>query len=185
MLRECEDRRMTWPRAALIRTPHFVLEPLSVEHADEMAVVLAPVELYAFTGGEPPTAEVLRARYARQVVGRSPSDDAGWLNWVVRAQGSGRAVGYVQATLTHDEGALAAEVAWLVAPSAQQRGVATEAATAMLEWLRGERVQRVRASIHPDHHASARVAERLGLAPTGRFDDGEQVWEARSAVRPV
>jgi len=37
-------------------------------------------------------------------------------------------------------------------------------------------VDRLVAHIHPDHLASARVAERLGLAPTDAVQDGEVRW---------
>ena len=52
-----------------LRAPSVTLEPLTVEHAEAMAAVLADPALYAVTGGEPPTTEELRARYARQVLG--------------------------------------------------------------------------------------------------------------------
>jgi RimJ/RimL family protein N-acetyltransferase len=37
-------------------------------------------------------------------------------------------------------------------------------------------VHEVVAHIHPDHAASARVARRAGLQPTGDRVDGEMVW---------
>lgn len=175
---------MNWPNAARLHTDRLVLEPLVVEHAAEMVHVLAPEELYAFTGGEPPSDGELEARYVRQIVGHSPSGDAGWLNWIIRANDSSQAIGYIQATLTREDGVLSAELAWLVTPDAQHGGVASEAARAMLAWLRAQQVQRVTASIHPDHHASARVAQRLGLEPTGAYNDGEQTWEVEVPVVP-
>ena len=52
-----------------LRAPSITLDPLTVEHAEAMAAVLADPALYAVTGGDPPTTEELRARYARQVRG--------------------------------------------------------------------------------------------------------------------
>ena len=49
-----------------------MLEPLAVDHADELAPVADP-PLHAFTGGAPATAGELRDRYARQAAGRSPA----------------------------------------------------------------------------------------------------------------
>ena len=60
---------MTVPPAAQIATSRLRLVPLRVEDAEEMAAVLAAPSLYAFTGGEPPSAELLRDRYAAQVAG--------------------------------------------------------------------------------------------------------------------
>jgi hypothetical protein len=54
-----------------------------------MTEVLGDRELYRFTGGRPPTEAQLRARYARQVAGRSPDGTASWRNWVVRRRADG------------------------------------------------------------------------------------------------
>ncbi|WP_062208906.1 GNAT family N-acetyltransferase [Demequina oxidasica] len=176
---------MTWPQASALSTERFELEPLAVHHAEEMAVVLAPLSLYDYTGGEPPTVNTLRERYERQCAGHSPTNDAGWLNWIVRAAGSRDAIGYVQATLTRADGEVTADLAWLVAPHAQRAGAATEAAAAMVTWLRAQNVRRLRAAIRPDHRSSARVAANLGLRPTGLIRDGECVWEASDHVIPA
>ena len=170
---------MTWPTATRIETERLTLEPLSPGHAEEMVTVLAAPELYAFTGGEPPTEGILRTRYSRQAIGHSPADDAGWVNWIIRERTSQDVAGYVQATLTVEREELVADVAWLVTPSAQHRGIASEAATAMLAWLLERQVPVVRALIHPEHHASGRVAQRLGLLSTAALVDGESVWELR------
>ena len=37
------------------------------------------------------------------------------------------------------------------------------------------------ANIHPDHGASAQVAQRAGLVPTGEEVEGEQVWRVAFA----
>jgi len=146
------------------------LVPLSVDHAPAMVEALADPSLYEFTGGAPPTLEELTARYERQVVGHSPDGNERWLNWVVLLDAD--PVGYVQATVVGDS----AEVAWVISPSVQGRGVATRAARAMGEQLRAAGVRRLVAHVHPDHAASARVAERLGLRPTDEVEDGEVRW---------
>lgn len=58
------------------------LEPLRVEHADELMPVLDDSSLHTFVGGEPADLAQLRARYTRQVVGRSPDGAQRWLNWL-------------------------------------------------------------------------------------------------------
>lgn len=96
-----------------------------------------------------------------------------WLNWIVRTRDDGAEIGYVQATVTGE----VAEVAWLIEPAHQGRGLAAEAATAMSDWLVANGVPRIRAHIHPDHVASQMVAERIGLVVTDEVDDeGEVVW---------
>lgn len=150
-----------------------------------MVSVLADPRLYAYTGGEPPTLDVLRARYRRQVTGRSDDGTAGWLNWVVRSRADGAAVGYVQTTLTVDAGQGVAELAWVVGAAHQGHGYAREAVAAVVDWLGDEGVGRLVAHVHPAHAASAGVARSVGLAPTATVVDGEVRWESsgRSAGR--
>ncbi|RIJ08544.1 GNAT family N-acetyltransferase, partial [Clavibacter nebraskensis] len=105
--------------APVLVTARFALEPLVVGHAREMVGVLADPALYRFTGGEPPSPAALEARFARQAVGRSPDGTARWLVWILRERASGRAAGFVQATVIGDrdgdgDGVRMAEVAWLV-----------------------------------------------------------------------
>ena len=55
------------------------------------------------------------------------------------------------------------EVGWVVDPRRQNRGIATEAGRASLEWCFANLgVDRVCSIIHPANVASARVAEKLG-----------------------
>ena len=170
-------RDVDWPAAEPIETARLTLEPLRVEHAAEMVEVLSAPALYEFTGAAPPSLERLRARYARQAVGHSSDGREGWLNWIARERDTGIAVGTVQATLTTRDARLEAEIAWVIGAARQRRGYATEAAGAMVQWLRTQGIKTITAYIHPDHQASMGVARRLGLAPTPIIDDGETRWE--------
>ncbi|GAA0591366.1 GNAT family N-acetyltransferase [Kribbella sandramycini] len=140
--------------------------PLRVEYAEPMAAVLADPALYSFTGGEPPTVAQLTARYERQLAG-SPTEH--WLNWVLQAQ---ELIGYVQATVTDGT----AEIAWVVGTAWQGHGYAKEAAQGLAAWLRAQGIERITATIHPDHHASAAVAAAVGLTRTDTVVDGEHLW---------
>ena len=53
-----------WPAAEPIETARLMLEPLRVDHAGEMREVLGDPALYAYTGGNPPSLDELRTRYA-------------------------------------------------------------------------------------------------------------------------
>lgn len=167
-------------------TARLVLTSVTEADADAMTDVLAAPELYTFTGGEPPTTAALRARYARLAVGHSPDGAQEWVNWIARRAQDGAAVGTVQATIhaAAADGSRRADVAWVVGASWQGRGYAVEAASALVAWLRERGVTQIGAHIHPGHAASARVAQRVGLAPTGELDDeGEQIWRARGGPR--
>ncbi|TDD26774.1 N-acetyltransferase [Kribbella turkmenica] len=145
------------------------MHPLRVEYAAEMAGVLADPDLYTFTGGEPPTVEVLENRYRRQLEGPGNPDEH-WLNWVI--QYDGRLVGYVQSTVT----GRTAEIAWVIGTDWQGRGFAKEAARGLVAWLDGQGVERIIAHVHPDHAASAAVTAAAGLTRTDQLDDGEYLW---------
>jgi RimJ/RimL family protein N-acetyltransferase len=157
-------------------TTRLALEPLTADHADEMVRVLAAPQLYAFTGGRPPTPTELQHRYSVQATGRSPDGSERWLNWIVRDRRTAAAVGFVQATVREQDGRSVAAVAWLVGVEGQRRGLAAEAATAMLAWLRSEGISAFEAYIHPDHEASMAVARRCGFTPTDEIVDGEVRW---------
>ncbi len=153
------------------------LEPLRVEHANELMPVLNDSLLHAFVGGEPADLAELRARYMRQVVGRSPDGSQRWLNWLVRGQNA-EALGTVQATVSEKEDELTAEVAWVIGTAHQGQGYAREAAGVLVTWLRQQGVQTLIAHVHPQHEASMAVARAVGLAPTETVLDGEVRWEA-------
>ncbi|MET9625641.1 GNAT family N-acetyltransferase [Streptomyces sp. NPDC006464] len=191
------------------------LVPLRIDHAAEMAAVLADPALYAFTGGAPATVDELRARYERMLAG-APDPGVDWCNWVLRLRADGALAGTVQATLapageaapptgrehtvppgsptprpaSHDSPApgaapsgparaagRVAEIAWVVGTERQGRGLASEAARALVAWLGTQDVSTVVAHVHPDHHASAAVAAAAGLSPTAGRQDGEIRWE--------
>ena len=157
-----------------IRSARLSLTPLAVADADEMVGVLSGPALYTFTGGSPPGLDELRARYAGLATGRSPDGREEWRNWILRREPDRAAVGYVQATIA--DGGTRAEIAWVVGLNWQRQGFAAEAVPALVAWLDARGVTVIQAHIHPDHAASAAVAWRAGLVPTGQFDDGEQLW---------
>lgn len=167
---------MYGPIAETLRTQRLVLEPLAVHHADEMAPVLDDERLHRFIGGEPLTPAELRARYERLVAGPAPFHQESWLNWIVRRARDGQAVGYVQATVRPGPGGPAASVAWLIGMPYQGFGFATEAARALVSWLREKGVPEIAATVHPGNHASVTVARKLGLRPTAERSGDETIW---------
>jgi RimJ/RimL family protein N-acetyltransferase len=157
-------------------TDRLALLPLEVAHADELAVALADPALHSFIGGEPMSVADLRERYEHLVAG-SPDPGVTWRNWATRLLETGELVGTVQATVT---GAREAEIAWVVGTPWQRRGIASEAAQAVVSWLEQRGVSVFVAHIHPDHRASASVAAAAGLAATDHWHDGEVRWERQS-----
>jgi RimJ/RimL family protein N-acetyltransferase len=169
---------MTTLAAQAISTGRLELLPLRVEHAGEMAAVLSDPALHTFIGGTPDTPEALRSRYRRITAG-SPDPAVSWLNWVIRLRAGSCLTGTVQATVNGP----VAEIAWVVGTAWQGRGIATEAARALVDWLGRQPVHTVIAHIHPDHRASAAVATAAGLTPTDVWHDGEIRWSRPTPLK--
>ncbi len=168
--------RCTSPVVAVtITTERLSLAPLVPEDADELVGVLDDERLHEFIGGRPLTLAELRDQYVRLAAG-SPRAGEVWLNWIVRRRADSQPVGTVQATITSEDSRRTAQVAWIIGVEWQNQGFASEAARALVDWLRDQGVHEIVANIHPDHRASAAVATRAGLEPTEDEADGEQVW---------
>ncbi|MFJ4732514.1 GNAT family N-acetyltransferase [Streptomyces sp. NPDC088770] len=161
--------------AQAISTRRLDLLPLHVEHAEEMAAVLSDPALHTFIGGTPDTPQALRSRYQRMTAG-SPDPAISWLNWVIRLRDASCLTGTVQATVSPSGHGPITEIAWVVGTPWQGRGIATEAAQGLVDWLSRQQVHTVIAHIHPEHRASAAVATTAGLTPTDERHDGEIRW---------
>ncbi|WP_330354368.1 GNAT family N-acetyltransferase [Streptomyces chartreusis] len=172
---------MSEPRVSAepLRTDRLDLLPLRVEHAEEMAAVLADPALHRFIGGEPLSPDALRARYERLVAG-SGDPAVSWCNWVLRLRAGSCLVGTVQATITADG---TAEISWVIGTPWQRRGLASEAARGLVAWLEQGPVHTVVAHVHPAHQASATVAAAAGLTPTEEWQDGEVRWRRQRLPR--
>ncbi len=172
---------VAWPTIEALEADRVRLQPLEVDHAVKMVEVLSDPELYRFIGGHPPTLAQLQRRYAAQAVGHSHDQAQWWLNWIVFPRAGGEPIGYVQATAERRGTDLEASVAWVVASRFQGRGLATEAARAMLDWVRGHGAGLITAHVHPEHFASQSVAQKLGLHPTSLIEDDEVRWQSPPA----
>ncbi|GAA4965177.1 GNAT family N-acetyltransferase [Kineococcus glutinatus] len=160
-----------------IRTRRLQLEPLQVEHASEAAVAVDDEALHTYIGGTPASVDELRARHQRQVVGHSEDSEQSWLNRMLRRLDTAQLIGTVQATVScGTAGETTAEVAWVVATGHQGQGYAHEASLAMATWLRQRGVATPVTHVHPEHHASAGVAQAVGPRPTASVVDGEVRW---------
>jgi RimJ/RimL family protein N-acetyltransferase len=157
-----------------IRTSRLDLEPLRVEHAAQITTALADPALHAFIGGAPLSLDENRARFERMLAG-SPDPAVSWCNWVIALREADGLTGTVQATISAE--GPTAEIAWVVGTPWQGRGIATEAARALVAWLGQRHVAMVVAHIHPEHAASAAVAVAAGLHPTSEWHDGEVRWQ--------
>jgi [ribosomal protein S5]-alanine N-acetyltransferase len=110
------------------------------------------------------------------------SDDGSWGPYLLVLREFGEAVG--SAGFTGPPDALGTvTLGYSVYSEVQGRGIASEAAAALVAWaLTQHGVRRVRATIPPEHVASQRVAASAGFLRTGRVEDDPdegpvEVWE--------
>jgi RimJ/RimL family protein N-acetyltransferase len=166
---------------AVIDSATLRLEPLAVEHADEMFEPLSHGALYDYMPGAPPASiEALRERYAKLARGWSADGRQRWLNWIVRL-GSGRCAGFVQATIHPQR---TGDFAFVLSPEHWGRGIAFEACRATLPFFERElRVSALYATVDPRNVRSIRLLARLGFGevtpaqyPHGATEPGDRVF---------
>jgi len=158
-----------------LHTARLTLTPLMAADSDAMVAVYADPAMYTYTGGTPPTGTELRDRYERLAQGWNHDHSEQWCNWIVRVSGRTEPIGAMQASIADDP--TSAAVAWEVAVRQQGNGFASEAATAVVEWLIARGVAAITATIHPEHAASAAIARNAGMTATDEIDDDEVVWK--------
>jgi RimJ/RimL family protein N-acetyltransferase len=162
-----------------LTTARLDLVPLTAGDAEDLFRVFDDPALGRWTGESPPAdVGALRGRFAAWEAGPPQGSPERWLNWAMRRHADGRAIGHMQSTVVGET----ASVAWVVGSAFQGQGFATEAARAVVAWLRETGIVAIEASIHPGNVASQVVASRVGLHPTDRIDDGEVVWSASVGV---
>lgn len=159
-------------REPRLETPRLSLEPINAWHGEPMFAGMTDPQLYLFTPDEPPLSVSALSRQYERVESRRPPDGAGlWLNWAVREAAGGYA-GLVQATVLPDS---TAGVAWRIFRAAQRRGVAAEAAAAMLDHLRAIGCTLATAFIDTRNTASIRLAGRLGFTLVATHERREKI----------
>ncbi|MEA1903201.1 MAG: GNAT family N-acetyltransferase [Actinomycetota bacterium] len=89
-----------------------------------------------------------------------------WFMMTIADPGDSEVIG--ELVLQLKWGGRAAEIGYTLDPAWWGRGYATEASSALVEWLfSDERLTRVEGMLHPDNVASARVLEKVGMKLEG------------------
>lgn len=153
------------PRA--IASARLALERPTLADFDDCAAMYGDAGVVRYIGGRPFTREECWARLLRHA---GHWQLMGFGFWVVRERAGGRYVGEVgfgefrRQTVPSFEGS--PEIGWVLAPDAQGKGYATEAAREALLWLDRHLGQgRTVCMIEPANAPSLRVAAKLGYRP--------------------
>jgi RimJ/RimL family protein N-acetyltransferase len=147
----------------VIDVGNLTLEPQTVQHADEMFVVLSDPAIYQYENHPPRSLAWLRERFAKLESRRSADGKEQWLNWVIRLPTS-ELIGYVQATVRANGGAA---IAYELSSAYWGRGLAQLAVHAMIaELVERYQVRSLTAVLKSENTRSRRLLERLGFSPS-------------------
>jgi RimJ/RimL family protein N-acetyltransferase len=165
----------------VLRTPHAELVSLDRETA--AAIARGDRTGRAWASGFPTEPDTFIARLTARAADEPAPDPLAepWRSpWLIAWDG--QVVGMLGCKGAPAGGVV--EIGYGLAPSAQGRGLATEAVRALVEALAGAGVGTVAAETLVDNHASRRVLEKAGFTATGRrpSDEGELIiWRRSSA----
>jgi RimJ/RimL family protein N-acetyltransferase len=151
----------------VIETEHLRLRGHTIEDFARTRLLWGDAAVVTFLGGKPHTLEECWTRFLRYA---GHWCVLGFGYWVVEEKETRDFVGEVgfgdfKRDMEPSLGPIP-ELGWVLTPSAQGRGFATEAAQAALRW--GQRhfdANEIACIIHPDHHASINVARKCGFEP--------------------
>ncbi len=144
-----------------LSTERLSLESITEGHAQELFELFADPELHTFVPFEPPTLEEQRKKCARWEKRKSPDGGELWLNWMARDLATKAPVGHFQAGVK--KGGIAS-IGYVVAREFQNRGLATEALSAVFSYLKNDlNVQQVKAWSDTRNLASHKLAKKMGM----------------------
>ena len=167
----------------MIRTPHAEL--VSLDRGTAAAIARGDRAGRPWAVDFPTEPDIFIARMTAEAQDEPGADPLGepWRTpWLITFDG--QVVGMLGCKGAPADGAV--EIGYGLAPSAQGRGLATEAVRALVDALAAADVGTVLAETLADNHASRRVLEKTGFSPTGRRAsvEGELItWRRSSAVR--
>ena len=148
-----------------LTTNRLVLRRWREADLDEHAAMIADPEINRYVGG--PTDRASAWRQIAIFIGHR--ELRGWTSSVVVERHSGRMVG--RAGLWQPEGYPGVEVGWTLKPSVWNQGYATEIGQAVRDHAFGTLgIPHLLSLIHPDNHASIRVAQKIGARFEGEYD---------------
>jgi RimJ/RimL family protein N-acetyltransferase len=165
--------------AAVIETPRLRLRPFQDSDLDNLARLYANADVMRYIG-DGKTLD--RPNTWRQIATfRGHQQLRGFSTWAIEDRASGQFVG--ECGPWFPEGWPMLEVGWLIDPTWQRQGLATEAGRAWLDWsFQNLGVEQICSIIAPANEASARVAAKLGARIERRitvFGQAQDLWMHR------
>ena len=158
----------------ILRSERLTLRPYTLDDVDFVFDMYSRWEVQQYLGRTPQISTQRDEAVARIERWNAISDSIRGF-WLAVDTDSGKRLGTLLLTdlpFSNDRGPSGEiEIGWHLHPNAWGRGVATEAATAVLDHAFDAGLERVLAVVKPDNLASQRVAERLGMKHLGITTD--------------
>lgn len=144
----------------MIRTERLEIRPVRPEDVEAVARLWSSPKVTQHLGGPRDKAGLRRAL-------RTATLDERFDLWAVEERESGRVVGHCGLLARRLGGRDEVELIYVLGSRSWGRGLATEAAGAILDHAWSVGLTRVVALITPDNHGSIKVARKLGMAIEG------------------
>ncbi|MGH2788016.1 MAG: GNAT family N-acetyltransferase [Actinomycetota bacterium] len=145
---------------AILVTPRFRLREFQEEDLDDLAAMVADEDQMRFYP-RPKTRDEAFAWITRNL---ALYEKHGFGFWFIESVATADFLGYCGIRPLALEGASETEIGWHTRKTSWNQGIATEAAIATRDLAFGQfELSRLVAVIHPDHLASRRVAENIGM----------------------
>jgi RimJ/RimL family protein N-acetyltransferase len=144
----------------ILETQRFRLREFDQDDLDDLAAMVADEDQMRFYP-RPKTRDEASAWISRNL---SLYEEYGFGFWFIESLPTSGFLGYCGIRPLALEGAPEIEIGWHTRKTAWNQGIATEAAAAARDLaVRRFALSRLVAIIHPDHIASRRVAEKIGM----------------------
>jgi ribosomal-protein-alanine N-acetyltransferase len=162
-------------------TPHPILSTRRLrlrqfrdEDAEAMHRCFANPEAMRFWNHPVHTKRIETERAVRRFIDCTPSYYRFWAVADAKTDRCFGMVNYHDGHIRNKRGA----IGYVIDPALHQKGIATEAVSAMLDFCFGElHLHRVQAFIQPDNTASRKLVEKLGFRSEGLLRDNLRVGE--------
>jgi RimJ/RimL family protein N-acetyltransferase len=146
---------------AIIETPRLILREFVPDDVTALAKILAKPEAMRFSPTGPISIEQTAAKMASFI---DSYVELGYGKWTVIERQTGQLIGYCGIAIAEIEGKHENELGYRFDPHFWGQGLATEAATACLEYaLKTLKLKYVLGIVYPENKASIRVLEKIGM----------------------
>lgn len=159
----------------ILETPRLIVRRWTADDADALHSICSDPDVMRYVGDGAPWSAQRTRQFIEDAVATEQTH--GYCRWPLIAKDAGLLAGFC-GFIPAAEGA---EIGWRLASQFWGRGLATEAALAVLKYgVETFGFCRVTATVHCDNRASLRVAEKLGMSVETRNEQTCRVvlsWE--------